>query len=131
MALHKSYLDIPGTTVFDSEQVRKGYELNQFCMSLMKAETREAFKADQRAYLDRFPLSEEQKQAVIDRDLTKLIELGGNVYYLVIITSADGLSVAHAASLMTDLSHEEYLEMMKKGGRSPEGNRYIGENNNG
>ena len=76
-------------------------------------------------------LNEAQQQAVIDRDLTKLIELGGNIYYLVKITSADGLSVAHAVSLMTDLSHEAYLEMMKNGGRSPEGNRYIGENSNG
>lgn len=131
MALNKPYLDIPGTTVFDSDQARKGYQLNQFCMSLMKAENRDAFKADQRAYLDRFPMNEAQKQAVIDRDLTKLIELGGNIYYLVKITSADGLSVAHAVSLMTDLSPEAYLEMMKNGGRSPEGNRYIGESGHG
>ena len=51
MALDKPYLDIPGTTIFDTEQSRKGYHLNQFCMSLMKAENRERFKANERAYL--------------------------------------------------------------------------------
>jgi protocatechuate 4,5-dioxygenase alpha chain len=52
MALDKPYLDVPGTIIFDAEQSRKGYWLNQFCMSLMKAENRERFKADERAYLD-------------------------------------------------------------------------------
>ena len=53
MALDKPYQDVPGTIIFDAEQSRKGYWLNQFCMSLMKAENRERFKADERAYLDR------------------------------------------------------------------------------
>ncbi len=127
MALDKPYLDIPGTTVFDGEQARKGYHLNQFCMSLMKEENRAAFKADERAYLDNWPVTDEQKQAVLDRDFSKLIELGGNIYYLVKISSTDGLSVAAAVSTMTDLSTEDYMEMMKNGGRTPEGNRYIGE----
>ena len=65
MALDKPYLDVPGTTIFDAEQSRKGYWLNQFCMSLMKAENRERFKADERAYLDEWPMTEEQKQAVL------------------------------------------------------------------
>ena len=52
MALNKPYLDVPGTTIFDAEQSRRGYWLNQFFMSLMKAENRARFKADERAYLD-------------------------------------------------------------------------------
>lgn len=131
MALDKPYLDIPGTTVFDSDLARKGYHLNQFCMSLMKADNRQAFKADETGYLDQWPLSDEQKQAVIDRDFNRMIALGGNIYYLVKISSTDGMSVAAAVSTMTDLSVEEYMQMMKNGGRSPEGNRRIGENANG
>ncbi len=127
MALEKPYLDIPGTTVFDGDQARKGYQLNQFCMSLMKAENRQAFKADERAYLDAWPMTQAQKQAVLDRDFTRLIELGGNIYYLVKISSTDGLSVLAAVSTMTDNTEEEYARMMRNGGRSPEGNRYIGE----
>ena len=69
MALEKPYLDVPGTIIFDAEQSRKGYWLNQFCMSLMKAENRERFKANERAYLDEWPMTEDQKQAVLARDL--------------------------------------------------------------
>jgi protocatechuate 4,5-dioxygenase alpha chain len=127
MALDKPYNDVPGTTIFDAEQARKGYHLNQFCMSLMKADNRERFKADQRAYLDEWPMSEDQKQAVLDRDYNRMIALGGNIYFLAKLFSTDGRSFQYTAASMTGLSQEEYAEMMLKGGRSPEGNRYKGE----
>jgi len=62
MPLEKPYAGLPGTTIFDADQSRKGYWLNQFCMSLMKAENRARFKQDERAYLDQWPMTEEQKQ---------------------------------------------------------------------
>ena len=127
MALDKPYKDIPGTTIFDAEQSRKGYWLNQFCMSLMKAENRQRFKADERAYLDEWAMTEEQKQAVLARDLNRCIELGGNIYFLAKIGATDGKSFQQMAGSMTGLSEEQYREMMVKGGRSPEGNRYPGE----
>jgi protocatechuate 4,5-dioxygenase alpha chain len=127
MALDKPYLDVPGTTIFDAEQCRKGYWLNQFCKSLMKAENRERFKADERAYLDQWPMTEEQKQAVIERDLNKAIEAGGNIYFLARIGATDGKSFQQMAASMTGLSEEEYRDMMLNGGRSPEGNRVVGE----
>ena len=80
MALDKPYLDVPGTIIFDAEQSRKGYWLNQFCMSLMQAANRERFKADERAYLDEWAMTE-----------------------------------------------DEYRAMMVAGGRSADGNRYVGE----
>jgi protocatechuate 4,5-dioxygenase alpha chain len=127
MAIDKPYYDIPGTTVFDGEKARQGFHLNQFCMSLIKEDNRKAFKSDERTYLEQWPMSEEQKQAVLKRDFTQLIALGGNIYYLIKIGSTDGLSVAAIVSTMTELSTEGYMAMMKNGGRSPEGNRYIGE----
>jgi protocatechuate 4,5-dioxygenase, alpha chain len=127
MALHKPYLDIPGTTIFDAEQSRKGYWLNQFCMSLMKAENRARFKADERKVLDEWPMSEAQKQAVLERDLNKAIAAGGNIYFLAKIGATDGKSFQQMAGSMTGLSEEEYRNMMINGGRSPEGNRVIGE----
>jgi protocatechuate 4,5-dioxygenase alpha chain len=127
MALDKPYQDIPGTTVFDAEMSRKGYHLNQFCMSLMKAENREKFKADQRAYLDQWPMNEEQKQAVLARDYNRMIAAGGNIYFLAKIFSSDGQSFEFAASSMTGMTPQEYRQMMLGGGRSPEGNRYVGE----
>jgi protocatechuate 4,5-dioxygenase alpha chain len=127
MALDKPYTDIPGTIIFDAEQSRIGYWLNQFCYSLMKPENRERFKADERAYLDEWSMSEAQKQAVIDRDLNRCMALGGNIYFLARIGATDGKSFQQMAGSMTGMSEQEYRDMMIKGGRSPEGNRYIGE----
>jgi len=127
MALDKPYLDIPGTTIFDAEQSRRGYWLNQFCMSLMKAENRARFKANERAYLDEWPMSDAQKQAVLARDLNAAIAAGGNIYFLAKIGATDGRSFLQMAASMTGLSEAEYREMMLAGGRSIEGNRIVGE----
>ncbi len=127
MALHKPYLDIPGTTIFDAEQSRKGYHLNQFCMSLMKADNRKAFLADPRAYLDQWPMTEAQKQAVLARDLNRCIAEGGNIYFLAKIGATDGKSFQQMAGSMTGMTEEEYRDMMIAGGRSVEGNRRLGE----
>ena len=121
MAADKPYANIPGTVIFDAEQSRKGYHLNQFCMSLMKAENREKFKADEASYLDQWPMSDEQKQAVLARDYNRMIACGGNIYFLAKIFSTDGLSFQQAVSTMTGMTVDEYKEMMLRGGRSIEG----------
>src|SRR5690606_27765476 len=117
--------DIPGTTVFNAQRSRQAYYLHKFCMSLMDAANREALRADERAYLDRFRMSDEQKQAVLDRDLPKLIDLRGNIHFLVKLSNTDGWSTAKAVSSMTDLTPDEYAAMMRAGGRSPKGQRSI------
>ena len=127
MPLEKPYLDVPGTTIFDAEQSRKGYWLNQFCMSLMSAENRDRFRSDERAYLDEWDMTEEQKQGVLDRDLNKMISLGGNIYFLAKIGATDGSSFQRMAGSMTGMSEGEYREMMINGGRSADGNRYLHE----
>jgi len=127
MALKKPYLDIPGTTIFDADQARRGYWLNQFCMSLMKAENRARFKAAERAYLDEWPMTEAQKQAVLERDLNKAIATGGNIYFLAKIGATDGKSFQRMAASMTGMTETEYRDMMVSGGRSPDGNRVVGE----
>jgi protocatechuate 4,5-dioxygenase alpha chain len=127
MSLDKPYLDVPGTTVFDAEQSRKGYHLNQFCMSLMKAENRERFKDDLRAYLDGWPMSDEQKAAVLSRDLNRCIAAGGNIYFLAKLGATLGKSFQQMAGSMTGMTEDEYRDMMINGGRSVDGNRRIGE----
>jgi protocatechuate 4,5-dioxygenase alpha chain len=117
------FKDIPGTTLFDAEQSRLGYHLNMFCMSLMKAANREAFKAAERGYLDRWPMTEAQKQAVLARDWNGMIALGGNIYFIAKIAATDGLSFQQIAAIMSGVTQPEYAEMMLKGGRSIEGNR--------
>lgn len=117
--------DIPGTRVFTAARARKGYWLNQFAMSLMTPENRARWKADERKYLEDWPMSAEQKEAILARDYNKCLDLGGNVYFLAKVFSTDGLSFAEAVSTMTDMTFPEYRDMMLKGGRSPEGNRSI------
>jgi len=127
MATDKSYADIPGTTLFDADQARIGYWLNQFCMSLMKSENRKRFLADEKAYLDEWDMSEDQKRAVMDRDLNRCIDLGGNIYFLAKIGATDGRSFQQMAGSMTGMTEDEYRDMMVNGGRSIEGNRKLGE----
>ena len=117
--------DIPGTRVFTAERAKKGFYLNEFCMSLMKPDNRERFKANERAYLDEWPMSEDQKQAVLDRDYNRMLDLGGNIYFLAKIFATDGLSYLQAVSTMTGMSIDDYQKMMISGGRSPEGWRSI------
>ncbi|AMO24641.1 hypothetical protein GCM10027034_10370 [Ramlibacter solisilvae] len=123
MSLDKPYKTVPGTTIFDADQSRMGYWLNQFCMSLMKAENRERFKKDERAYLDEWAMTEEQKQAVLARDLNRCIQLGGNIYFLAKIGATDGKSFQQMAGSMTGMSEEQYRDMMIGGGRDPKWGR--------
>jgi len=115
--------DIPGTRVFTAARARQGYHLNQFAMSLMKPENRERWKADEKTYLDQWPLSGEQKAAVLARDYNRMLDLGGNIYFLSKIFSTDGLSFVQAVSTMSGMTVTDYQAMMNAGGRSPEGLR--------
>ena len=131
MSTEKSFSDIPGTTLFDADNSRRGYHLNMFCMSLMKEENRKAFLADEAGYLQRFPMSDEQRDAVLRRDWNGMIALGGNIYYMAKLGAAGGKSFQYLAAAMTGLSQEGYADMMKNGGRSIEGNRSKTEKNDG
>ncbi len=122
-APQKEYDDIPGTFVFDADRSRQGYHLNMFCMSLMKAENRKAFKENEAAYLDRFALTPEQRQAILKRNYNRMLELGGNIYFTAKLGATDGHSFQHIAAVMTGSTQEDYAKMMLGGGRSVEGNR--------
>jgi protocatechuate 4,5-dioxygenase alpha subunit len=122
-AKEKEYDDIPGTFVFDADRSRQGYHLNMFCMSLMKAENRKAFKENEASYLDRFALTPEQRKAILKRDYNRMLELGGNIYFTAKLGATDGHSFQHIAAVMTGATQEDYAKMMLAGGRSVEGNR--------
>jgi protocatechuate 4,5-dioxygenase alpha chain len=117
------YDDIPGTFVFDAERSRQGYGINMFCMSLMKDANRQAFKANEAEYLNKFPLTAEQRAAVLARDYNRMLELGGNIYFTAKLGATDGHSFQHLAALMTGSTQDDYAKMMLAGGRSVEGNR--------
>ena len=124
MAAPRDYQSIPGTYVYDAERGRLGYQLNMFCMSLNDPKNREAFKADESAYLARFALTPEQKQAVLARDWLGMLKVGGNIYYTIKIAFCDGLTFQDVAGKMCGMPKEEYAQMMLAGGRAPTGNLY-------
>ena len=124
-----SFEDIPGTRVFTAARARQGYHLNQLAMSLMKAENRDRFRADEKAYLDEWPLTDAQKAAVLARDYNAMLDEGGNIYFLAKLFSTDGKSFQFAAGSMTGMTQEEYAQMMIEGGRSPKGLRSKREGN--
>lgn len=117
--------DIPGTRVYTTKRARQGYWLNQFAMSLMKDENRKRWKADEKKYLEDWPMTKDQKEALLARDYNRLLDLGGNIYFLAKVFSTDGKSFVQAVSTMTGMSVEDYQKMMLAGGRSPNGVRSI------
>ena len=123
----KEYDDIPGTFVFDADRSREGYHLNQFCISLRLQVNREAFNDNEEAYLDSYPMTSEQREAVISRNWNLLLELGGNIYYTSKLAANDGINFQNLAGRMTGMGVEAYRDMMLNGGRPIEGNRTIDE----
>ena len=121
MTAKKEYEDIPGTWVFDAQRARKGFHLNQFLYSLMKAENRQEFLADEPKYLQKFPMTEAQRQAVMKRDWNTLLHLGGVSYALAKLAFTDEHSYQYMAAEMSGMTQEQYVEMMLGGGRSLEG----------
>jgi protocatechuate 4,5-dioxygenase alpha chain len=120
-----TFEDIPGTYVFTGDRAIEGRHLNRFCMSLMSAVNRARFKADERAYLDEWAMSEMQKQAVLERDFKALLEHGGNIFFILKIAAVDGRPTQSVAASFAGQSSEEYAAMMRSGGRNPAGLRSI------
>ena len=116
-AQENEYEDIPGTFVFNADRSRQGYGINMFCMSLMKAENRKAFKENEAEYLKAYHLTPEQTDAVLRRDYNRMLELGGNIYFTAKLGATDGHSFRHLAATMTGSTQEDYAAMMLAGGR--------------
>jgi protocatechuate 4,5-dioxygenase alpha chain len=114
----EAYEDIPGTWVFDAQRARKGYHLNEFFYSLMSHENREAFRADEREYLTKFAITDGQRDAVLNREWNRLLELGGVSYAVVKLAFTDRKSYQFMASQMVGVTEQEYVDMMMAGGRS-------------
>jgi len=120
MPSRRDYDDIPGTIVFDGRRSRRGYALNKFLMSLNQPANRDAFKADESGFLDRFGLDDEQREAVLGRQWLRLLEVGGNVYYMYKLAACDGMTFQDMAGEQTGMSAQDFAQMMLSGGRSPE-----------
>ena len=107
---------IPGTTIFDGRMAMKGYALNKMCYSFNSAEAREAFLADPEAYMEKFGLNDEQKQAVRDKDVLAMIAAGGNIYYLAKLAGIYRLDVQDIGAQQTGMSKDAFKEKLRKAG---------------
>lgn len=109
--------EIPGTIFFDGPMATKGYGLNKMCYSFNSAEGREAFKADEAGYCDKFGLTPEQKEAVLKRDILALEREGGSIYYLAKFAGVLGLNVQDVGGLQTGMTTDEFKAYLDSQGR--------------
>jgi len=110
--------DIPGTYLFNQARCREGFQLNMFCMSLLKADNRKEFLADEKKYLEKYPLTQEQRRCVLERDWLGMLKVGGNIYYMSKLGATDEKSFQFLAAAMSGMSQDQYRDMMLGGGRS-------------
>jgi protocatechuate 4,5-dioxygenase alpha chain len=120
---HREYDDVAGTLVFDARRSRTGYELNKFLVSLNAAENRERFLRAEAEYLRNFDLTHEQVAAVLHRDWRRLLELGGQIFYIGKLAHLDGLTTQQLCARQAGMTDDEYMTMMRRGGRPVTGIR--------
>jgi protocatechuate 4,5-dioxygenase, alpha chain len=105
-----------GTTMFNGEMAMKGYALNKMCYSFNNQESREAFLADEEAYMEKYGLNDQQKQAIRDKVVLDLIAAGGNIYYLAKFAGIFGLGVQDVGAQQTGMSVEDFKEKLVRQG---------------
>jgi protocatechuate 4,5-dioxygenase, alpha chain len=108
------YDTIPGTHVFNGERSNKGYRINKMAFSFNEAANRDEFAHDMGAYCDKFALNQDEKTAVLAGDFNRLLELGGNIYYLAKIAIFHGMSVQDACANMSKITTEEFIQRLQK-----------------
>ena len=108
---------IPGTTPFDGDQARKGYALNKMCFSFNDAANREAFQSDEIGYCLRYGLDEQQRQAIRERNVLKLIAAGGNVYYLAKFAGIFQLDMQDIGAQQTGMTKEAFKAKLVAAGQ--------------
>jgi protocatechuate 4,5-dioxygenase, alpha chain len=108
---------IPGTTLFDGAQARKGYALNRMCFSFNSAANRAEFLRDEDAYCRKFGLDEAQRDAIRRRNVAALLAAGGNIYYLAKFAGIFGLDVQDISAQQLGMTKEAFKAMLEKAGR--------------
>ena len=109
--------EIPGTTLFGGDLAQKGFALNKMCFSFNSAENREAFRRDEDAYCKKYHLTPEQREAVRERNVLKLLAAGGNVYYLAKLAGIFGLNVQDIGAQQTGMSVQDFKAKLQAAGR--------------
>lgn len=111
-------IDVPGTYVFDGTHSRRGYRLNKMFLSLREPANRDLFTRDEPAYCDRFRLDDDQRRAVLDRDWTAMLDLGGSIFSVFKLAMVDNRSMQYLGGVFSGMTEEQFVRMMRAGGRS-------------
>jgi len=109
--------EIPGTPIFDGSAAQKGYALNRMCFSFNDKANRDAFLHDEDGYCASYGLTPAQRLAVADRDVTAMIEAGGNIYYLAKLAGIFGLNVQDVGAQQTGMTVGAFRQMLIDGGK--------------
>ena len=110
---------IPGTTPFDGEQAKKGYALNKMCFSFNDEVNRDAFLADEEAYMKKFGLNEQQAAAIRARNVLQLIEAGGNAYYLAKFAGIFKLDMQDIGAQQTGMTKDQFKARLRAANDQP------------
>src|SRR5918995_4983554 len=100
---------IPDTPLFDRKRSLRGYRINKMAMGLCEPANREAFRQDESAYLDRFGLTPEEKQAVMSRDWREMVRLGGNLFFILKISAVDPVRITEIGAHQAGMEHDDFL----------------------
>jgi protocatechuate 4,5-dioxygenase alpha chain len=106
-------VNIPGTTPFDGAQARKGYPLNKMCFSFNSAANRAEFIKDEDAYMTKYGLNEQQREAIRARHVLRLIAAGGNAYYLAKFAGIFGLDMQDIGAQQTGMTKAEFQAKLR------------------
>ncbi|WP_201837050.1 alpha/beta fold hydrolase [Microvirga zambiensis] len=100
---------IPDTPLFDRKRSLRGYRINKMAMGLGDPANREAFKQDESAYLDRFGLTSEEKDAVMTRNWQEMVRLGGNLFFILKISAVDPVRITEIGAHQAGMEHADFL----------------------
>ena len=100
---------IPETPLFDRGGSIRGYKMNKMAMALSQAANRDAFRADEEAYLERFGLTGEEKSAVMARDWHEMVRLGGNLFFILKISAVDPTPITQIGADQAGMTHDDFL----------------------
>jgi len=96
--------------VFGGSESGKGYRLNKFAMSFTRPENRDAFTADEDAYMEQYGLNDQEKRFLRDRDFRGLIEkCGGNIYMVMKIGNCTGHGLYHIGAQLRGETFEDFM----------------------
>jgi protocatechuate 4,5-dioxygenase, alpha chain len=117
MPVKSPHISIPGTTIFDGSEARRGYALNKMCYSFNEKANRDEFLKDEDAYCRKYGLNEQQRAAIAAKNVLQLLAAGGNAYYLAKFGGIFGLDMQDIGAQQTGMSKDEFKAKLVAAGK--------------